>query len=53
MADDDDTGDDIVAILRELRLQGATMKRRLAALERYLRDEGYGEGDADDLDEDD
>lgn len=53
MSGDDDLGDDIVEILRQLRIEGAAMSRRLAVLERYLRDEGFGESDVGDLDADD
>lgn len=53
MSDADDTGDDIVELLGETRQAMLKLQRRVAYLERYLRDEGYGPEDLDEDGDDD
>lgn len=52
MSDDDDTGDDVVDLLGETRQALIGLTKRVAYLERYLRDEGYGPEDIDGDDDD-
>lgn len=53
MTDTDDEGEDMVDLMTGLRKELSGMKAKVAKLERYLRDEGYGDlggDDADDMD---
>lgn len=51
MSDDADLGDDIVDLMSDLRKANEALRARMTRIERYLRDEGYG--DVDDYGEDD
>ncbi len=52
MSDDEETGDDMVELMRLTTAQLSDLQKRIRFLERYLRDEGYGPEDLDDDDDD-
>jgi hypothetical protein len=53
MDDDEETTDDLVDMLAALNKEVKLMRERFKTVERYLRDEGYGESDEETDDDDD
>jgi hypothetical protein len=52
---EDDDGDRMVKVLEIMRDELAELRKKVAFIERYLRDEGYGDEDPpgpEDLDDD-
>lgn len=52
---EDDDGDDLVVVIEGVQAEVSRLRKRLAQLERYLREEGYGDEDPagpEDLDDD-